>query len=94
MKLIPINKFLLVEKIEHTYSSLIPEELRDEISPFMMVKVISFAHDCDKLNYKNEETIIVVQTNGLEEIKLLNKTFLVISEKFVIGEMKNYNITL
>ena len=87
MKLIPINKYLLVEKEEDQVSHLVPEEYRDNLSPFSIVKVLDMASDCEKITLQPERSNmkIIVQTNGIEKIKTLRDTFYIVSEKFVVG---------
>lgn len=90
MKFKPFNKYLLVEKIEEQVSHLIPEHLRNDVSPFTTVNVLDVADDCVHIVPQGEigDLKVVVQTNGLEKVKMLRDEFLIVPERFVVGVLE------
>jgi len=91
MKFIPVNKHLLVEKQEDQVSHLVPEEFRDNLSPFTVVKILDIADDCEKISPQGDPHGIrlVVQTNGIEQVKMFRDTFHIVSENFVVGILED-----
>ena len=99
MRFFPINKTLLVEPITEKMSDLIPEELREKAS-FTACKVLEGAQDCEKIwlhgaipggiagrLIMTKNSLIVVRTEGLEEVRFRGEIFIIVSEKFVVGEI-------
>lgn len=84
MRFSPTNKTLLVEPITEKVSDLVPEELRER-APFTACKLLVKATDCEKLYFP--KALVVVRTEGLEEIKFRGEIFTIVSEKFVVGEI-------
>lgn len=93
MKLHPVNKYILVEKIEFAQSKFIPEHMRETVDAFCVVQVLDAADDCDKLeavlNGDLDSLKVVVQSNGLEKVRFHNEDFLIVSEKFVVGILED-----
>ena len=84
MTFIPLSKNLLVEKIEEALSNLIPEELRPKRA-FTICRVVDIAFDCQITCQLGD--LIVVRTEGLEEINFREETYIIVSEKFIVGEI-------
>lgn len=93
MRLIPVNRQLLVEPVEEKLSDLIeiPDSAREELSPFTIVNLLDCAEDCEKITPLGEcdGIRLVVQTHGIETVKTLRETFHIVSENFVVGILED-----
>ncbi len=90
MKFCPINKYLLIQKIEEKSNNAfeIPDDMEKKLNPFTLVKVLDVADDCEKLTPATKMPLVIVQTHGIEEIRVKDEIFFIISEKFVVGIVK------
>ena len=90
MKFYPINKTIHIELVQRKkISDLIPDELLDK-SQFSIAKVIRIADDCEKIKIhhnleKDDNSVIVFYSEGLETIKFEESIITLVSEKFVVG---------
>lgn len=88
---IPLNKTILVQKVtDESISSFVPEEMKDSLRPFSVVKLLGAAVDCEKIKdfQLKVGTELVVQTNGIEKVEFGTQTFLIVQEKFIVGYLR------
>ena len=82
MKLIPLNNQILVKKhFEQNKNQYIPEGLEIK-EKFTVCSVLE-----DSENYFFPDSLIVVRTEGLEEVSFKQQNYLIVGHGFVVGEL-------
>lgn len=96
MVFLPINKTLLVHPIKEkgipeNSRVLLPEEMMPK-EPFTACIVEAVATDCEKvfqpINGIRDVMVVLVRTEGLEKVKYHEQEFTIVSEKFIVGEIR------
>ena len=88
----PYNRHLLIEmpkKEEAESSVLLPEDYKEEQSECVVVNILGNAFDCDLRWSTEKNSKAVVERNMIREIKVEDKTYLIILENYVVGVMSN-----
>ena len=89
----PYNRHILIEmpKKETTEESsiLLPEDYKVDQSECVVVNVLDNAFDCDLRWSTEKNSKAVVERNMIREIKVEDKTYLIILENYVVGVISN-----
>ena len=88
----PYNRHLLIEmpKKEETETSvLLPEDYKEKQSECVVVNILGNAFDCDLRWSTEKNSKAVVERNMIREIKVEDKTYLIILENYVVGVMSD-----
>ena len=91
MHLVPVNRHLVVEHVEdnsveeNVPTILLPSDVKIKTSPYSVVKLLQ-AHEASTLE---EGSLLVVNSNMIDEVKFNNKTFLFLLENHVVGLLKS-----
>ena len=84
MNIKPCNRHLLIEEPkqeEEESKFILPEDFRKNREPFKLVKVLDYATDCEKILKK--DILVVVPTNMIETIEVLNNHYKIVQENYV-----------
>ena len=89
----PINRHLVIvphHKERETPSGvLLPDDLKPEESKYIEATVVSTSKDCISSLKSATSSKIVVDRSMIEEVQVLDKTFYVILENYVVGLLKD-----
>ena len=85
MNIKPCNRHLLIEEYEPEEKKesrfLLPDDYKTSRDPFMLVKVLAIADDCEKITKK--DILVVVPTNMVETLEVFDKYHKIVQENYV-----------
>jgi len=83
----PVNRHLLIEPIDLEEAEesqvLLPEGWAPAEERFRLYRVLKISNDCTK--EIKESTLVAVEASMVEEIKILNKSFCLVLENYIVG---------
>tara|TARA_Y100000310_G_scaffold60902_1_gene56156 strand:+ start:63 stop:356 length:294 start_codon:yes stop_codon:yes gene_type:complete len=82
----PVNRHLLIKPVESKKEEsqvLLPEDYKSSEARFKLCEVLKIANDCTiEINLP---VFVMANTSMIEEIKMINETFHLILENYVIA---------
>ncbi len=91
-KLIPSNRHLLVQKIQHEKKEqsyvLVPDDYNKVEEPYGIYEVLGFAKDC-KLKFHAGDTVVLLNSM-VEEIGVVEEKFFIVLENHVVGFLDTF----
>ncbi len=86
----PFNRHLLIEPLEEEEEQtesviVLPTDYEKPKSPYLIAKVLNFAHDCNTILSKGN--VVVVERRMLHNIEIKNKTYYLVLENYIFGRL-------